>query len=70
MSIFERIGKLIKAEMNDALDRAENPEKMVKLMVLEMEEAVRETSEAVAEANTQERHLSSQVEKYAQKRRQ
>ena len=30
MAIFERLGDLIRSNINDLIDRAENPEKMVK----------------------------------------
>ena len=33
MAIFQRIGDLIKANINDLLDRAEDPEKMVKQII-------------------------------------
>jgi phage shock protein A len=38
MAIFERIADVLKANINDMIDRAEDPEKMVKQLILEMEE--------------------------------
>lgn len=35
MGIFSRIGDLLKANINDLIDRAEDPEKMVKLRLAE-----------------------------------
>ena len=40
MGIFGRITDIFKSNVNEALDRAEDPEKMIKLMVIEMQEAV------------------------------
>ena len=37
MGIFSRISDIFKANVNDALDAAEDPEKMLRQMVLEME---------------------------------
>ncbi|MCS6821478.1 MAG: PspA/IM30 family protein, partial [Microscillaceae bacterium] len=40
MGIFGRIADIFKANVNDALDKMEDPEKMIKQMVLEMQEAI------------------------------
>ena len=37
MSIFTRLSDLLKANINDLIDRAEDPEKMVKQIILDMQ---------------------------------
>ncbi len=65
-SIFSRISDIFKANINDILDRAEDPEKMIKQMVLEMEEAVNKATTAVGSAIANEKHLERQ---YNEKKR-
>ncbi len=63
MGIFSRITDIFKANVNDALDKAEDPEKMVKQMVIEMEESVNKTTLAVAQAIANEKQLKSKIDK-------
>jgi phage shock protein A len=37
MGLLERVGTLIRANLNDMIDRAEEPEKMIKQVILDME---------------------------------
>jgi len=37
MSLLERVGTLMRANLNDMIDRAEDPEKMIKQVILDME---------------------------------
>lgn len=37
MALLERVGTLLRANVNDLIDRAEDPEKMVKQVILDME---------------------------------
>jgi phage shock protein A len=37
MGLLERVGTLIRANLNDMIDRAEDPEKMIKQVMLDME---------------------------------
>jgi phage shock protein A len=62
MSIFARISDIFKANVNDALDQAEDPEKMIKQMVIEMEEAINKTTLAVAQAIANEKSLERKIE--------
>lgn len=63
MAIFQRIGDLIKANVNDLIDKAENPEKMVKQIIIDMEEQVREATQALGQAMGSERQALKQLEK-------
>lgn len=63
MSIFNRISDILKANINDLLDRAENPEKMVKQIIIEMEEQVRDATEALGQAMASEKQAYAQLEK-------
>lgn len=66
MSIFTRVADIITANVNDLLDRAEDPEKMVKMLVAEMEERIEETREGVARAMAGEKLLEANLQKNRQ----
>jgi len=63
MGIFSRISDIFKSNVNDALDNAEDPEKMLKQMVLEMEESVNKATLAVANAIANEKGLERKMQK-------
>ncbi|MDE7002512.1 MAG: PspA/IM30 family protein [Lachnospiraceae bacterium] len=63
MSIFHRISDILKANINDLLDRAEDPEKMVKQIIADMEEQVRDATEALGQAMAGEKQAYAQLEK-------
>lgn len=63
MAIFQRIGDLFKANVNDLIDKAENPEKMVKQIIIDMEEQVRDATQALGQAMASERQAFKQLEK-------
>ncbi len=63
MGIFSRITDIFKANVNDALDKAEDPEKMLKQMIIEMEESVNKATLAVANAIANEKSLERKREK-------
>jgi phage shock protein A len=62
MSIFARMSDIFKANINDLLDKAEDPEKMIKQMVIEMEEAVSKAAMAVGQAIANEKMLQKQTD--------
>jgi len=63
MGIFSRIADIFKANVNDTLDKAEDPEKMLKQMVIEMEQSVNKATLAVANAIANEKNLERKLEK-------
>ena len=65
MSIFTRFCDIINANINGMLDRAENPEKLIRLMIHEMEDALIEIKAASAKVvgnikNIEQRRASSE----------
>lgn len=50
MAIFERLSDLIRANINDLIDKAENPEKMVKQIIIDMEDQLRKATQGLGTA--------------------
>jgi len=48
MSLMERVSTLIRANLNDLIDKAENPEKMIKQVILDMENQLLQVKTQVA----------------------
>jgi phage shock protein A len=63
MGIFSRMSDVIKANINDLLEKAEDPEKMIKQMVLEMEESVNKATLSVAQSIANEKQLQRRLDK-------
>lgn len=61
MSIFGRFVDIFKSNANDLADRAEDPEKMIKLMVVEMREGQIKATAALAQAMANEKRLEAQA---------
>lgn len=62
MAIFERISDLIKSNVNDLIDRAEDPEKMVKQVIIDMEEELRKTTGALGQAMGSQTQMQKQLD--------
>jgi len=60
MGIFARLGTLIKSNINDLISRAENPEKMLNQVLLDMQQQLVEAKKAVAMAIADEKKLNKQ----------
>ena len=48
MGIFQRLGTLIKSNINDLISRAENPEKMLTQIILDMRDQLGRAKREVA----------------------
>src|SRR5438874_7539417 len=48
MALMERVGTLLRANLNDLVDRAEDPEKMIKQVILDMENQLMQVKTQVA----------------------
>jgi len=57
MGILERISSLIKANINEMLDKAEDPEKMLNQLIRDMEDGHREAREQVINAMADQKRL-------------
>ena len=61
MGIFDRIATLFKSNINDLISRAENPEKMLDQIVLDMKSQLASAKQQVASAIADEKKLKDQV---------
>ena len=66
LKIFQRIHDVMTANINDLIDRVEDPERMVKQIIREMEEHIRASKEGVLNAMTSEKKLQKEVEYHRQ----
>jgi phage shock protein A len=64
MNLLDRISRLIRANLNDLLRRAEDPEKIIEQAVLDMKEALKEAREQVAAAMAEAKRLEREVESH------
>ena len=62
MGVFKRVGRMIRANINDLLDKAENPGKMIKQLILDMEKELGEAKEQAAVAIANEKKLKAKHE--------
>lgn len=62
MGIFTRLSQMIRSNINDAIARAENPEKMLNQVLLDMREQLAKAKQEVAIAIADERKLRAQLE--------
>jgi phage shock protein A len=59
MGIFDRMSQLIRANVNDILDRAEDPEKMLNQLIRDMEDSIQNARQQVAAMIVQEKELEA-----------
>ena len=62
MGIFQKISTVFKSNINDLIARAENPEKMLNQIILDMKEQLAKAKREVAGAIADERKLRSQLD--------
>lgn len=63
-NLFKRINDVITANINDLIDRVEDPEKMIKQIIQEMEENLGRAKEGVVDAIASEKKLRQDVESH------
>jgi phage shock protein A len=61
-SIFKRISDIVAANINDLIDRVEDPERMIKQIIREMEENISQAKEGVIDAIASEKQLQKEVD--------
>ena len=64
MGILDRLSRLIRANLNELLKRAEDPEKIINQALEDLRQALREAREKVAEAMAEEKRLRREEESY------
>lgn len=57
MAIFSRLTDLLKSNINDLIDRAEDPEKMVKQIIIDMEEQLQNAVQGLGSVMASEREM-------------
>jgi phage shock protein A len=62
MGLLERVGTLVKANLNDLIDKAENPSKMIKQVILDMENQLLQVKTQVA-ISIADQHMLEKKEK-------
>ncbi len=62
MGILERMSTIIRANINEILDRAEDPEKMLNQLIVDMEDQIRQARGQVASMIAQEKEIKADQE--------
>ncbi len=70
MSIFTKLSTVIKSNINDLISRAENPEKMLNQIILDMRDQLAKAKREVAAAIADERKLRAQLDSEVKQMRQ
>ena len=67
MAVLERVATLVRANLNDLIDRAEDPEKMIKQVILDMENQLLQVKTQVAVAMADQHLLKKQQQEHLDK---
>ena len=70
MSIFSKLSTVIKSNINDLISRAENPEKMLNQIILDMRDQLAKAKREVAAAIADERKLHASLDSEVKQMRQ
>src|SRR3989442_11672115 len=62
MGIFDRLSTLFRSNINDLISRAENPEKMLNQLIVDMRTQLAKAKQQVAAAIADEKRLAAQVD--------
>ena len=62
MGIFQRLSDLLKSNINNLIDKAEDPEKMVKQIILDMQKELNKSTQALGKAVASERMAEKQYQ--------
>jgi len=62
MGIFDRLATMLRSNLNDLISRAENPEKMLNQLILDMRSQLAKAKQQVASAIADEKKLQAQAE--------
>jgi phage shock protein A len=62
MAIFSRLTDLLKANINDLIDKAEDPEKMVKQIIIDMEEQLQKAVQGLGTVMASERQIAKKLD--------
>lgn len=65
-SLFKRINDVITANISDLIDQVEDPQKMIKQIINEMEENIGDAKQGVVDAIASEKLLRRDVDKHSQ----
>ncbi len=61
MGMFKRMSRVFKAKVNNALDKAEDPEKLISQVIVDMNQQLMESKKSVASAIADEKKLERQM---------
>jgi len=62
MGIFQRLSDILKSNVNDLIDKAEDPEKMVKQIIIDMQKELNNSVQALGKAAASERIAKKQYD--------